>query len=103
MTDYFGAFVNNFFSRYLTSNHVCVYLKYCENKTENMDFESWKSEVLADKPTVVAPQEKSNKTFHVLHITDLHTDLEYTVGSLADCDQPFCCRPESGETPTNST
>ena len=31
----------------------------------------------------------------VLHLTDLHIDFEYLPKSLADCDQPLCCRPSS--------
>jgi len=42
MVDYFDAFVNNFFARYLSSGHACIFLKACENKTEKLDFESWK-------------------------------------------------------------
>lgn len=34
-------------------------------------------------------------TFNVLHITDLHTQLRYTVGSEANCSQGICCLPES--------
>ena len=29
----------------------------------------------------------------------MHLDLEYTVDSLADCEEFFCCRPESGSYP----
>lgn len=102
MMDYFDAFVDNFFARYLTSQHICVFLKTCENHTVEVDFESWKAQVLADKPA--APTASVTRpAFKVLHLTDLHTDLEYTEGALADCAEPFCCRPESGPTPTNST
>lgn len=52
MVDYYDAFVDNFFARYLTSDHVCVFLKACENKTEKVDFEAWKTMVLSDKPSV---------------------------------------------------
>ncbi|EAR82947.2 ser/thr phosphatase family protein (macronuclear) [Tetrahymena thermophila SB210] len=104
MVDYFNSFVENFFSRYLTNDHVCVFLKACETKTEQVDFEAWKQMVLADKPAQdkqAAP--KNPELFRVLHFTDLHTDLEYEVGSLADCDQPFCCRPESGDAPSDES
>jgi hypothetical protein len=30
-----------------------------------------------------------------LHISDIHTDLEYQPGSLAQCGQPLCCRNSS--------
>ncbi|KAH8382963.1 hypothetical protein KR009_006007 [Drosophila setifemur] len=28
----------------------------------------------------------------ILHLTDIHYDPEYVVGSNADCDEPMCCR-----------
>lgn len=36
-------------------------------------------------------------TFMMLHISDIHTDLEYVVGAKASCKQPVCCRKESGQ------
>ena len=34
----------------------------------------------------------------MVHITDLHFDFDYTIGTKAVCDSPLtgCCRPESG-------
>ena len=29
----------------------------------------------------------------VLHLSDIHIDLEYTEGLNADCEDPLCCRP----------
>lgn len=108
MKDYFDAFVDNFFARYLTSQHVCVFLNACQSHDVPVDFESWKEAILATKPSVNKDNNKNNstsnnQTFKVLHLTDLHTDLEYEVGSLADCDEPFCCRPESGEAPADAS
>lgn len=35
------------------------------------------------------------ETFNVLHITDFHSQLRYTVGAEADCDQKTCCMIEN--------
>lgn len=48
--------------------------------------------------------EKSNnppnpKPFHILHLSDIHLDLDYIPSSNADCQEPLCCRqgyPEGG-------
>lgn len=43
------------------------------------------------------------KTIKVLHMTDIHPDLDYVVGSNANCDlnqKLICCRKESGLPPT---
>jgi sphingomyelin phosphodiesterase len=31
----------------------------------------------------------------ILHITDIHPDLHYTVGSDANCDDYMCCRADN--------
>jgi sphingomyelin phosphodiesterase len=79
-------------------------LKSCENHNVPVDFEAWKAEILSTKPAVKknAPIKKP-APFNVLHLTDLHTDLNYAEGSLADCDEPFCCHSESGEYPTDAS
>ena len=33
----------------------------------------------------------------MLHITDIHLDLTYTLGNEAQCDLPMCCGNTSGE------
>lgn len=35
------------------------------------------------------------ETFNVLHITDFHSQLRYTVGSEGNCTGKLCCLPES--------
>ncbi|XP_077541220.1 sphingomyelin phosphodiesterase-like [Haemaphysalis longicornis] len=35
--------------------------------------------------------------FRVLQLSDTHYDPEYAEGSLAACDEPLCCRLDSGE------
>ncbi|ESK95693.1 sphingomyelin phosphodiesterase [Moniliophthora roreri MCA 2997] len=35
---------------------------------------------------------KRRKPFQVVHISDVHIDREYTLGSEANCTKPLCCR-----------
>jgi len=46
-----------------------------------------------EQPVLPAPGTPSRK---ILHITDLHLDLTYTVGSNAACSLPMCCGNTSG-------
>lgn len=39
---------------------------------------------------------KERKLLRAVQISDPHIDFEYTVGSIADCGLPLCCRPENG-------
>ncbi|SJM85922.1 uncharacterized protein ZBIST_2553 [Zygosaccharomyces bailii] len=46
------------------------------------------------KKHYVAP-EPGNETFNVLHISDFHIELDYTVGAEANCSAVMCCTPHS--------
>ncbi|SCV99674.1 LAFE_0A08394g1_1 [Lachancea fermentati] len=43
----------------------------------------------------VAPEPSWNDTFNVLHISDFHVELDYTVGSEVNCTNSMCCTPHS--------
>ncbi|KAL3216150.1 hypothetical protein MRX96_051225, partial [Rhipicephalus microplus] len=45
----------------------------------------------------VRSRDKSESSLRVLQLSDTHYDPEYTEGSLAACDAPLCCQPDSGE------
>jgi len=45
------------------------------------------------KPHVL-PSKDSQK-LRILHLSDIHADFEYQPGSIANCDQPLCCRNSS--------
>lgn len=42
-------------------------------------------------------QSKTSANFSVLHLADLHIDLEYKPGANADCPKPICCRDGIGQ------
>ncbi|XP_075144544.1 sphingomyelin phosphodiesterase 1-like [Haematobia irritans] len=46
---------------------------------------------------------KTPNDLRILQITDIHYDPEYRVDSLAECDEPMCCRPSSTTRSTLST
>jgi len=52
------------------------------------------------KPPIVSKEpgvnNKSGKKLKILHLSDTHWDPYYKEGSLAECDEPMCCRETSG-------
>jgi sphingomyelin phosphodiesterase len=57
---------------------------------------SWKNILCGSHCNFCFDYEKpSAPKLKVLHLTDLHVDFEYEPKSLADCDQPLCCRRTS--------
>ncbi|SCV06232.1 LANO_0H25004g1_1 [Lachancea nothofagi CBS 11611] len=51
----------------------------------------------------VAPVPSANDTFNVLHLSDFHIELDYTVGAEANCSASMCCTPHSSNTFANIT
>ncbi|XP_046336080.2 sphingomyelin phosphodiesterase-like [Haliotis rufescens] len=51
------------------------------------------------KPPVVPPRPPapSSPKLRMLHLTDIHIDLMYEVGSNTDCGEPVCCRSNDGK------
>ncbi|CEP59975.1 uncharacterized protein LALA0_S01e00188g [Lachancea lanzarotensis] len=43
----------------------------------------------------LAPEPSANDTFNVLHISDFHIELDYTVGAETNCTLSMCCSPNS--------
>ncbi|EGR28035.1 ser thr protein phosphatase family protein, putative [Ichthyophthirius multifiliis] len=79
---------------------VCYGIIACKDPRQKVDFNKWKAEILKDKPLNYTNKEQSkNNKQHILQLSDIHLDLEYTENSLADCSEYFCCRPESGSYP----
>lgn len=74
-------------------------ISFCQ--IESKDY-NWSVEVDATKGPMTAPKssvpKKTDKDLTVVQITDIHYDPDYKVDSLADCEEPLCCRvtPASG-------
>lgn len=47
------------------------------------------------RPAVLPTPRRSGKRVKVLHMSDLHLDARYAVGSEADCSTSLCCRPST--------
>ena len=65
--------------------------------------------ILRDKPAETKDDDFTNKlyaqiekseihreTFRAVHLTDLHMDMEYKIGTKAVCGEVLCCREEFG-------
>ncbi|KAA1479006.1 sphingomyelin phosphodiesterase [Dentipellis sp. KUC8613] len=46
---------------------------------------------------------KGRTPFQVVHLSDVHIDREYTVGSNANCTKPICCRDFADGSGTSAT
>jgi sphingomyelin phosphodiesterase len=45
--------------------------------------------------------QEGNPTSKILHLTDIHLDLSYTVGTNTDCGKPLCCTNNTEVAPSD--
>lgn len=64
---------------------------------------SWTIEIPGNKPEVIKPTlpQEGSPTTKILHLTDIHLDLSYTVGTNTECGQPLCCTNNTEVAPSD--
>jgi len=98
--------IDSFKLRYFSSSFICGdSLQVCPLDYVYLDPMDFVNDILKGKPNKTYPYPSPaqvNKTYKVLHLSDPHVDMEYTVGSNAFCDEPLCCVYHSGTAPNSS-
>lgn len=96
----------------VSADYLCsVVLNVCEKPSFTVyKAEDYVDRLLNQKPEVIKDNnyinnlykqiqgQENRKKIKILHISDVHLDYLYTVGTLADCNMPLCCREENGFT-----
>lgn len=79
----------------MTGEYICSFSVICDYlHVEKLNPDDYARELLKDKQKKTLPEIAENpKKWKVMHLTDLHTDLHYTEGSLGECNDPTCCQP----------
>ncbi|KAK3491539.1 Metallo-dependent phosphatase-like protein [Neurospora crassa] len=83
----------------LDGKYICSYLH--KNVCQYPTVTSVKAVFPKPKPKKPAEPRRSGKKVKVLHLSDLHLDPRYSVGSEANCTSYMCCR--YSEPPANGT
>lgn len=61
---------------------------------------NWNITIQGKAPACANPKKRQARPARpilVHHITDVHLQLNYTVGSNANCSEPTCCRPNQND------
>lgn len=80
---------------HISSSNLCNSILNCSPLVKDKSLD-WKISIPPKKQN----QNLLNNTNHeteirslrILHITDIHIDFEYQPGSIANCNEPICCR-----------
>lgn len=98
--------IDSFKNRYLSPDFICGdTLQVCALDYVYLDAMDYVRDMIKGKPNKTYPYPNISdvkKTYKVLHLSDPHVDVEYTVGSNAFCDEPLCCVYHSGTAPNSS-
>ncbi|CAG9826411.1 unnamed protein product [Diabrotica balteata] len=62
---------------------------------------NWTIDVPLETKAIKTKKVTSEKTFNILHITDIHYDPRYTVGRINSCDEPVCCQDDQPNATTS--
>lgn len=83
--------------KFLDPERVCTGMKLCDSpKFVNDNITLFYDQVFNNKPEYVRVNNTSTRSLNVLHISDLHFDLDYLEGSNENCGLPVCCRNGTG-------
>ena len=98
---YIHEFLSNFFNHYSDGDFVCSYFNVCETKFRFLNVSEYAAEVLSDKPKRISlipePKKDASKSkFTIAHLSDIHINPHYAVGSNAFCDESNCCQSING-------
>ena len=95
----------------LSKDRICnEHFGYCTSPIiEKLDLNQVVDNILATKPVTlknddyiqnlydeIAASTSERPILRALHLSDIHIDMEYAEGSLANCKEYLCCRADVG-------
>ena len=114
LLEYYGDhFINSILTYPTDPSYVCGnYFNYCDSRYTILKEEDYIEEMLRYKPEIIKNDDYVTKlyeshpapksTIKVVHITDVHLDLDYEEGTNMYCDYVVCCRKINGYTDSKS-
>jgi len=99
-----------FFDTVVEPDQICGWLIGNSCAETSSYFASWNVTLAAKRMDVEDDDEFGEETYQVtanpvrvIQLTDTHIDQDYVEGSLADCDEPLCCRKHDGKATDKTT
>ena len=93
---YKDVVLDSFIRRFINGDYICSLVEICEDTTEYESIEDFAERILKDKPEVkekeIIKTKNDDDYYKVVQVTDIHLDMEYKEGAVANCILPICCR-----------
>ena len=91
--DWYGhILIEAVLNHYIEPNYICSNLHFCKNSFKYLSANEFAKEILNDNIKQNIKFSNNERKLKILHLTDVHTDSEYVIGSEGECSEPFCCR-----------
>ena len=88
--------MDSFIKRFVNGDYICSLINICEDTTEYESIEDFARRILKDKPPVkereIVKRKNDEDYYKVVQLSDIHLDMEYKEGTVANCNLPVCCR-----------
>ena len=88
--------IDSFIRRFINGDYLCSLAKICEDTNEYESIEDFAERILKDKPEIkekeIIKTKNDDDYYKVVQVTDIHLDMEYKEGAVANCILPICCR-----------
>ena len=88
--------IDSFIRRFINGDYLCSLLKVCNDTTEYESVEDFARRILNDKKKIkereIVKTKNDDNYYKVVQVTDIHLDMYYKEGTVANCIKPICCR-----------
>ena len=88
--------IDSVIRRLVNGDSVCSFFKICNDTTEYESIEDFAERILKNKPEIkekeIVKRKNDEDYYKVVQVTDIHLDMEYKEGTVANCIKPLCCR-----------
>ena len=82
--------------RFVNGEYICSMAKICNDTNEYESVDDYARRILPGKPEIkqkeIVKRKNDEDYYKVVQVTDIHLDMDYKPGAVANCILPLCCR-----------
>ena len=88
--------IDSVIKRFVNGDYLCSLISICQDTTDYETIEDFAERILKNKPETkpkeIIKTKNDDDYYKVVQVTDIHLDMEYKEGTVANCILPICCR-----------
>ncbi len=88
--------IDSIIKKFVNGDYICSLIGICEDTSDYESIEDFAERILKNKPEIkknkILKTKNEDDYYKVVQVTDIHLDMEYKEGAVANCILPLCCR-----------